>query len=133
MTKCRKSCSLAWSERGACKADVSQRSNAVKAKCHLKQATSKRHSFECIGNHLCSSLHVTPIADFNARKYEEAKGLKGLTSEVNGNVAINHQREDSGSSAMRFPFFREKKENIAPGATILRNFQAVKKGDYFFS
>jgi hypothetical protein len=60
------------------------------------------------------SLHVRPIPDFNEQKYEEAKGLKGLTPEVNGNVAINHQREDSGSSAMRFPFFREKKKTLHP-------------------
>jgi hypothetical protein len=59
-----------------------------------------RHSFECIGNRLCFSLRVRPIADFNVQKYEEAEELKGLTPEVHDNVAIEHQREDSGSSAM---------------------------------
>jgi hypothetical protein len=90
------------------------------------------HSFERIGNHLYFILHGWPIADFNTQKYEEAKGLtKGLTPEVHDDVAIDHKREDSGSSAMGFPLFREKKRTL-PGGQILRNLQAVKKGDYFF-
>jgi hypothetical protein len=51
-----------------------------------------------------------PIADFNVQKYEEAKGSKGLTPEAHNNVAIDHQREDSGSSAMGFSLFREIKK-----------------------
>jgi hypothetical protein len=64
-----------------------------------------RHSFERIGNRLCFSLHVQPIADFNSQKYEEDKGLKGCTPEVHYNVPINHQGEDTGSDVMGFPFF----------------------------
>jgi hypothetical protein len=67
------------------------------------------------------------------QKNEEAEELKGSTPEVHDNVAIDHQREDSGSSAMGFHLFREKKKTLGTGATISRNLQAVKKGDYIFS
>jgi ribosome-associated protein YbcJ (S4-like RNA binding protein) len=43
------------------------------------------------------------VADFNVQKNEEAEELKGCTPEVHDNVAIDHQREASGSSAMGFP------------------------------
>jgi hypothetical protein len=62
-----------------------------------------RHSFECIGNRLYFSLHLQPIADYNVKKYEEAEELKGCRPEAHDNVAIDHQREDSGSSARGFP------------------------------
>jgi hypothetical protein len=64
-----------------------------------------RHSFECIGNHLYFSLHVQAIADFNVqKKNEEAEELKACTPEVHDNVAIDHQREDSGRQCNGIPF-----------------------------
>jgi hypothetical protein len=32
------------------------------------------HNFECIGNRLCFSLQVRPIADFHSQKYDKTKG-----------------------------------------------------------
>ena len=69
-----------------------------------------RHSFECIGNRLYVILHLQAIADFNVQTNEEAEELKACRSEAHDNVAIDHQREDSDSSEMGFPFFREMKK-----------------------
>jgi hypothetical protein len=71
-----------------------------------------RHNFERIGNQLYFSLQLQPIADFNVQKHEEAELLKGCRSEAHDNVAIDRQREDSGSSEMGFPFFREMKKKL---------------------
>jgi hypothetical protein len=53
------------------------------------------------------------MADFNSRKYVEAKGLKGLTQEAHYNVPIDHQSEDSGSGAMGFPLFCALKKTLS--------------------
>jgi hypothetical protein len=56
---------------------------------------------------------VQATADFNLQKYEEAKGLKACTPEVNCNVLIDHQSEDTGSGAMGFPLFCALKKHFA--------------------
>jgi hypothetical protein len=46
-------------------------------------------------------------------KDEEADEWKGCRLEAHDNVAIDHQREDSGSSAMEFPSFHEIKKTLS--------------------
>jgi hypothetical protein len=46
------------------------------------------------------------------QRHEEAKGLKGLLPEEHNNVAIDQQEsEDTGSGAIGFPPFCERKKN----------------------
>jgi hypothetical protein len=69
-----------------------------------------RHSLECIGNCLYFRLHLQAKLDSYVRKNEEAEERKACTPEAHDNVAIDRQREDSDSSEMGFPFFREMKK-----------------------
>jgi hypothetical protein len=56
-------------------------------------------------------------------KDEEADERKGCRSEAHDNVAIDHQREDSGSSAMGFPLFCEIKKTLSQE----QRFQGILK------
>jgi hypothetical protein len=62
--------------------------------------------------HLYFSLQLQAIADFNVPKCEEAKGSQACMPKVHDNVAIDHQRGDSGSSSMGFPLFCEMKKTL---------------------
>jgi hypothetical protein len=92
-----------------------------------------RHSFECIGNRLYVILHLQAIADFNVQTNEEAEELKACRSEVHDNGAIDHQREDPVVAVQWDSLYFVRRRKHCTGATISRNLQAVKKGDYFFS
>jgi hypothetical protein len=73
-------------------------------------------------------------ADFNVHKYEEAEELRACRPEVNDNVAIDHQREDSGSSvAVGFPLFREMNKTLHPSNDFEESSSSVKKADYFLA
>jgi hypothetical protein len=65
-------------------------------------------------------------------KYEEAEELKGCRPEVHDNVAIYHQREDSGCSAMGFPLFCEIKKTLHR-SNDFEESSSSKKGRLFFS
>ena len=71
------------------------------------------------------------IADFNVQKNEEAEELKGSTPEVHDNVAIDDQREDSGSSAMGFPLFHEKKKTLHRSNDFEESSSSKKRRIFF--
>jgi hypothetical protein len=77
-------------------------------------------------------LQLQPIADCNVQKNEEAEELKGCRPEEHDNVAIDHQREDSGSSAMGFPLFCEIKKTLHR-SNDFEESSSSKKRRYFFS
>jgi hypothetical protein len=87
-----------------------------------------QHSFECIGNRLCFSLHVRPIADFYVQKYEEAKGLKGMTPEVHDTMlqSIAKGRTVVAVQWDSLYFVRLRKKHCT-GATISRNRSSTSK------
>jgi hypothetical protein len=90
-----------------------------------------RHSFECIGNRLSFSLELQAIAYFNAQKNEEVEEIKACRSEVHDNVAIDHQREDSGSSAMGFPIFCEIKKTLHRSNDFEESSSSKKRRIFF--
>jgi hypothetical protein len=71
------------------------------------------HSFErIIGSHLYFCLELQAKLDSYVQKNEDAEEWKACTPEAHDNVAIDYQREDSGSSAMGFPLFCEMKKKL---------------------